>query len=158
MSDSKVHRSLSLLAFLLITGACGWIGAQFEPGAWHAALSKPAWNPPNWVFAPVWTTLYLLIAVAGWRAWRERPTGSTRNTKVFWVLQLVLNGLWSWLFFGLHEPLWALVDIILLLIAITGFIWASFKHDRIAAWLFAPYLLWVAFATALNTAIWWLNS
>lgn len=157
MNESKRYRYGSLLGFVLITGACGWVGAQFEPGPWHAALSKPDWNPPSQLFAPVWTTLYLLIAIAGWRVWCARPSAWTRSALALWGLQLLFNGLWSWLFFGLHQPLWALVDIVLLLVSIAGFIAVCFRHDRAAAWLFAPYLLWVAFATALNAAIWWLN-
>ena len=147
----------SLLAFLLLTGACAWFGAQFEPGVWHAGLVKPDWNPPNKVFAPVWSALYLLIAIAGWLVWRDRPAEWTRTALLFWFVQLILNALWSWLFFGLHQPLWPLIDIGLLLIVIVGFMVATRKAAPLAMWLFVPYFLWVAFATALNAAIWWLN-
>lgn len=156
--NNTLRKYGSLAVFILMTAVAGWIGAQFEPGAWHAALNKPSWNPPNWVFAPVWSLLYLLIAIAGWLVWRHRPAPWTGTAIRFWTAQLVLNVLWSWLFFGLHRPLWALIDIIILLAAIVGFMRSSYKSAPIAAGLFVPYLLWVGFATALNAALWWLNA
>ncbi len=146
-----------LIGFILLTAAAAVFGSQFEPGNWHAALSKPSWNPPNWVFAPVWTTLYVLIAVAGWLVWRERPAAWAKHASVLWFVQMALNAAWSWLFFGLHETLWALVDIVLMVITIAAFVAVSWQPKRLAAWLFVPYLLWVSFATALNASIWWMN-
>jgi benzodiazapine receptor len=148
---------LSLLVFLVLTGAAAWFGAQFEPGTWHAALAKPAWNPPNAVFGPVWTVLYVLIAIAGWRVWLDRALPYSRTALALWGVQLVLNAAWSWIFFGLHRTGWALVDIGLLLAAIGAFIAVTWRPRRSAALLFVPYFAWVAFAIALNAAIWWLN-
>ena len=148
---------LSLLPFLILTAAAAWFGAQFEPGTWHAALAKPAWNPPNAVFGPVWTVLYVLIAIAGWRVWIDRAMPYARTALPLWGVQLVLNAAWSWIFFGLHRTGWALVDIVLLLCAIVAFIGVTWRARRGTALLFLPYFAWVAFATALNAAIWWLN-
>jgi len=132
-------------------------GSRFRPGAWYSSLTRPAWTPPNWLFAPVWTILYLAIAVAGWLVWRGLP-GSHLHAAVFiWVAQLVLNACWSWLFFGLHQPGYALVDILLLFALIVWFIAAAAPVSAVAAWLFVPYSLWVGFASALNLAIWHLN-
>jgi translocator protein len=146
-------RYLSLAVFLLLVAAAAVFGTQFEPGAWHAALEKPAWNPPNWVFGPVWTLLYVLIAIAGWLAWRARQ----RLLVALWGVQLLLNALWSWLFFGLHLPFVALADIVLLLATIIAFIVVAWRRRRAAALLFLPYAAWVGFATALNAAIAVLN-
>ena len=142
----------SLLVFLALVAAAAITGAQFEPGEWYEQLEKPAWTPPNWLFGPVWSALYIAIAVAGWRVWRlARP----RWTPAVWLwcTQLVLNVLWSWLFFSLHRPLLALLDLLLLATSIAGFVVLAHAHSRLASWLFAPYLLWVLFAGALNLAI-----
>ena len=143
---------MALLLFLTAVAAAALTGARFSPGAWYDALVKPPWNPPSWLFGPVWTALYLAIAIAGWRVWRRAP----RLTPAlgFWIAQLVLNTAWSWLFFGLHRPDLAMVDIALLLLAIVGFGLAARSVDRAAAWLFLPYGLWVAFAASLNLFIW----
>ncbi len=152
-----MKRYLPLVVFVILTAAAAAIGAQFEPGSWYASLNKPQWNPPNAVFGPVWSFLYLLIAIAGWRVWLERPQPWAQSALRLWLLQLVLNTLWSWLFFGLHQPLWALIDIVALLATIIFFIVKAWPRNQPAAWLFVPYALWVAFATALNAAIFWMN-
>ena len=139
---------------LLVVGGGLAIGLLTMPGEWYAALAKPPFNPPNWIFGPVWTALYMLIAIAGWRTWRREPTGRAMR---FWALQLALNFLWSPLFFAAHMIGLALAIILALLATILAFIAASWRHDRVAAWLFVPYAVWVAFASLLNGAIWWLN-
>ncbi|MFO1350987.1 MAG: TspO/MBR family protein [Gammaproteobacteria bacterium] len=132
-------------------------GSQFMPGAWYAALSKPAWTPPNGLFGPAWTILYIGIAIAGWLIWRN--TGGRLSLPLLvWGAQLVLNGLWSYLFFGLERPAVALIDSIAMLIAIVLFIILAWPVSHIAALLFVPYALWVGFATALNFAIWRVNT
>jgi tryptophan-rich sensory protein len=146
---------VALAIFIVVTACAAAIGGLFEPGPWYEQLRRPAWNPPNWVFAPVWTALYLAIAIAGWRAWRvSRRVDAALG---LWSLQLVLNALWSWLFFGMHRPGTALLDLLALLAAILAFIVAVRTRDAIAAWLFVPYAVWVTFAGALNFAIWQLN-
>ena len=145
-----------LAAFIiLVLGAGTAIGLLTVPGAWYAALTKPPFNPPDWIFAPVWSVLYVLVGIAGWRIWRIAPAG--RAMKIWW-LQLALNFLWSPVFFAAHLPGPALVVILALLAAIVAFIASAAATDRPAAWLFVPYALWVAFASLLNAAIWWLNA
>jgi benzodiazapine receptor len=145
----------SLLVLIALVALVAVFGAQFEPGAWYSQLQKPDWNPPSWVFGPVWTALYLGIAVAGWLVWREtRRVGPALQ---LWGLQLVANGLWSWLFFGLHRPGLALIDIAVLLCLIVSFVIASRRYSVVASWLFVPYAIWVGFAAALNGWIWRAN-
>ncbi|MBM4264277.1 MAG: tryptophan-rich sensory protein [Deltaproteobacteria bacterium] len=146
----------SLVVFVVLVFLAALIGTQFGPGPWYTALQKPAWTPPNWLFGPVWTALYIGIAVAGWLVWRSKSPAKLQSMWL-WGTQLILNGLWSFLFFGLQRPGLALIDIILLLIAIVIFIAQARHANVVAAWLFVPYALWVAFATALNFAIWQLN-
>lgn len=148
---------LSFLAFALLVVIASLIGVAFQPGAWYQDLAKPAWTPPSWVFAPVWTVLYVVIAIAGWLVWRAG--GNRFSAPVyFWLVQLVLNAAWSWLFFGLHRPAVALVDIALLLIAIVAFIATAWRYSAVAASLFVPYAAWAAFAAVLNYSIWRLNA
>jgi translocator protein len=146
---------MALLVFIVLVAAAALTGAQFEPGAWYSQLARPAWTPPNQLFAPVWSALYLAIAVAGWRVWRV-ARGVPASLQL-WGVQLVLNLLWSWLFFGLHRPRLALLDSVLLLLSIVAFIATARRHSMVASWLFVPYMAWVAFATALNLAIVRLN-
>ena len=150
--------SLAKLGVLLaLSGLVAMIGTQFGPGAWYDHIAKPAWNPPNWVFGPVWTALYVLMAVAAWRVWRKPATQAVDDALFFYGVQLALNAIWSPMFFGLQNPLIALMDIVLLL-AVAGVTTAMFwRIDRVAGMLFLPYAAWVAFATALNAAVWSLN-
>jgi tryptophan-rich sensory protein len=142
------------LFLLLVVGGGLAIGFLTAPGEWYAGLVKPPFNPPNWVFGPVWTVLYVLIAVAGWRTFeRDR---SSWPMKLWWA-QLVLNFLWSPAFFAAHRIGLALLVILLLLAAILAFLVMSWRQSRVAAWLFAPYASWVAFAAVLNGSIWLLN-
>lgn len=147
--------AMSLLGFLLLVVGGGLlIGALTGPGEWYARLAKPAFNPPNWVFGPVWTLLYVFIAIAGWRTWRRRED---RPARLIWGLQLVLNFLWSPAFFAAHRIDVAAVIIVLLLVAIVLFIARSWRPDRVAALLFVPYAAWVSFATVLNVSLLRLN-
>ena len=148
-------KPLIYLAFLiLVLGGGLLIGANNVPGEWYQSLAKPAFNPPNWIFAPVWSLLYVLIAVVGARTWLSRRRSMAMR---LWYAQLVLNFAWSPIFFGLQDPAAALIVILGLLVAVVGFIAAAWREDRTAALLFLPYLAWVAFATALNGAIVALN-
>lgn len=150
-----MNRHLALLGFIaLVLGGGTLIGYLAMPGEWYAGLQKPFFNPPNWIFGPVWSVLYVLVAVAGWRIWDLAPDGPAKR---LWVVQLVLNFVWSPIFFGLKLPGLALVVIVGLLVAIVAFISLARQIDRPSAWLFSPYAAWVGFATLLNFSIWWLN-
>ena len=149
----RAYRALALFIVVVLGGGTA-IGLATLPGEWYAGLAKPAFNPPSWVFAPVWSTLYVLIAVAGWRSWMRAPYGPPM---LAWVVQLVLNFLWSPIFFGGHMIGAAFVVILALLASILAFSKLSWPRDRVAAWLFVPYALLVAFASLLNGALWWLN-
>ncbi|WP_438480533.1 TspO/MBR family protein [Oleiharenicola lentus] len=144
----------------LISGAIGSWATFPSVRAWYPTLNKPTWNPPNWIFGPMWTTLYVLMGIAVWRAWRRclEPgvTGVRTLLKVYFV-HLIFNALWSVLFFGLKQPTWALVDIVVLWLMLVWLQCALWKTDRVAGVLWLPYLLWVSFATALNAAIVRLN-
>lgn len=129
-------------------------GVLFTPGAWYASLRKPAWTPPNWLFGPVWSVLYVMIAIAGWLVWRVDPTGPA---VWLWGLQLVLNFLWSGLFFGLRRMDLAFVDLALMWLTIAAFIVFASSVSATAALLFVPYLIWVTIAGALNLTVWRMN-
>lgn len=145
----------ALAAFVvLMLGGGTAIGVLTGPDAWYAGLAKPSFNPPNWVFGPVWSTLYVLIAVAGWLVWSRQRTGAAM---VLWWQQLVLNFLWSPAFFALHHIGLALAIIVLLLATVWAFVAVTARRQPAAALLFVPYGLWVGFATALNAALWTLN-
>jgi tryptophan-rich sensory protein len=147
---------LSLAGFLaLVVGGGAVIGVLTGPAAWYAGLVKPPFNPPNWVFAPVWTVLYVLVAIAGWRLWRRQPRGSAMR---LWWAQLALNFAWSPVFFSAHRIDIALAIIVLLFAAIVLFIVRSRKQDFVTAVLFVPYALWVAFASLLNASLLVLNA
>lgn len=150
-----MSRWVTLVGFLVLTLGGGLaIGTLTGPDQWFATLQKPAFNPPNWVFAPVWSTLYVLIAIAGWRQW-ERDSRSV--PMALWWLQLILNFAWTPIFFSLHAIGAALLVIVGLLAVILIFVATSWRRDRAAAMLFLPYAAWVAFAAVLNAAIYQLN-
>jgi translocator protein len=127
-------------------------------GGWYATLAKPAWSPPNWVFGPVWSLLYIAMAVAAWLVWRRVGFPRAASALNLFAIQLVLNVCWSAIFFGLHRPGLAFAEILLLWLAILTTMVAFRSLSRAAAWLLAPYLLWVAFAAMLNFSIWRLNA
>lgn len=146
---------LSLAAFLiLVVGGGLTIGLFTLPGEWYAGLAKPVFNPPNWIFGPVWTILYIMIAVAGWRIYEANH--SSAAMKLWWAA-LVLNFVWSPSFFGAQQLGLALAIILSLLVVILAFILTSQKIDKPASLLFVPYAAWVGFASLLNGAIFMLN-
>lgn len=152
-----VKNILALFAWLLACFAAAASGAMFMPGEWYAALNKPAWNPPGWIFGPVWTALYVMMAVAAWLVWRRGGFAAQRRPLGWFLAQLVLNALWTPLFFGLRQPGWAFAEILLLWLAILATLLAFRSVSRAAAWLLVPYLAWVSFAAVLNGTIWRLN-
>lgn len=145
----------SLTVFVLaVVGGGLLIGYATLPGEWYSALNRPWFTPPNWLFAPVWTILYVMIAVAGWRCW-NRDRNSVAMT--LWFVQMALNFLWSPVFFGLHQPAAALLVVIASLAAILTFVAAAWRRDRMSAVLFLPYAVWTGYATLLNAAVVRLN-
>jgi len=154
-SDASWKAWAALPAFIAIAFAAALPGALWPPGEWYASLQRPAYAPPNWVFGPVWTLLYLGIAVAGWLVWRARGLRSTQFG--LWLAQLSLNALWTPLFFGLNWLGVALVEMALLLLLIALCMRSFHPVSRTASWLMFPYLLWVSFAWVLNAGFWWLN-
>ena len=154
-SDERMIRYISLMVFLgFVLGGGLLIGSQTPPDAWFAQLNKPAFNPPGWLFGPVWTMLYLLIAIVGWRWWNRDRSHSAMK---LWYGQLALNFLWSPIFFLAHQIGAALAVIVMLLLVILAFIYTTWRRDRLAGWLFVPYAAWVAFASVLNASIFALN-
>ncbi|MFZ5782546.1 MAG: TspO/MBR family protein [Pseudomonadota bacterium] len=145
----------SLAAFIaLALGGGTAIGLLTGPDAWFAALEKPGFNPPDWVFAPVWSVLYLMIGIAGWLVWRRAPRSLAM---ALWGLQLGLNFLWPPVFFSLHQIPLALAIVALMTVLGWGFVLATIHHMPRAALLFVPYCLWLMFATTLNAALYSLN-
>ena len=148
---------LSFVCFIVAVGLTAVPGLKFRPGAWYRALRKPAWCPPNWVFGPVWLAIYLWIAVSGWLVWRQSAFDDALYALAFYAGQLVLNSLWSTIFFGLRQIGWALIEVLCLWLAILATIAAFYPLSAAAAFLFVPYAIWVAFAAVLNFSIWRLN-
>ena len=148
---------VSALVFALASAAAATPGVVFRPGKWYRGLAKPSWCPPDWLFAPVWSVLYVTIAASGWLAWREAGTGGLAAFAVYGV-HLVLNGLWSTVFFGLRRLGWALVEILCLWASIVATVVVFQPIDETAAYVLIPYLLWVTFAVALNFRVWQLNA
>jgi translocator protein len=155
---SRTKTILGLIGWLSLCFAAASLGAIFMPGEWYAALKKPSWNPPGWIFGPVWSALYTMMAAAAWLVWKRGGFKAMRLPLGLFLLQLLFNALWSWLFFGRHQPALAFVDLLLLWLAIAATLAAFRRVSRAAAWLLAPYLAWVSFAAALNFALWQSNA
>lgn len=154
---SAIWGLLGFIALNLIVSGLGGLLTASSIEDWYPGLVKPSFNPPNWIFGPVWSLLYLIMAVAAWRVWRAAGWRDARTALTLYFVQLALNLAWSALFFGMRQPAWALADCLLLwlLIVATGLRFR--RHDRLAALLFLPYAAWVAFAALLNGAIVALN-
>jgi translocator protein len=149
---------LALILWLAISFVPGLIGSQFMPGPWYVALQKPSWTPPGAVFGPVWTILYISMGIAAWLVWRRAGFSGAPLALGLFLVQLIFNGLWSYLFFGLHQPGLAFVEIVLLWVLILATLIAFWRVQPAAGALLAPYLLWVSFASVLNFQLWRLNA
>ena len=157
---SHTHDVLGLAAIVVLCLAVAVIGGAVTNttvNSWYPTLRKPSFNPPDWVFAPVWTALYIAMAVAAWRVWRRHGLRGAPFAMTLFALQLALNLSWSILFFGFRQIGPALVEIGFLLAGILATAVAFWARDRFAACLLVPYAAWVSFATVLNAALWWLN-
>jgi len=154
----------SVLSLAVFCGIC--LGAELlasmltRPSVqgWYANLSKPPWTPPNWLFGPVWTLLYLMMALAAWLVWRQAGLAAAKVPMAWFVIQLMLNVTWSGLFFSLRMPGAAFLEILLLWCAILATLIAFWRLTSLAGWLMLPYLVWVTYAAALNLAIWRMNA
>jgi tryptophan-rich sensory protein len=155
MTQTMKTKYISLAAFLILcVGGGSFIGTQNLPGDWYDGLTKPFFNPPSWLFGPVWTVLYAMIAVAGWRTWMRDANGFLMK---IWFAQIALNFTWSPVFFTYHWMLFAALIIILMIALTVYFIAKVWSKDRLAGWLMVPYLGWISFAFLLNISLWWLN-
>ncbi len=148
---------ISLLLPLAVGGISGFFTTKAIPG-WYAPLNKPWFNPPNWLFSPVWTSLYIMMGIALWLVWKSDAPQKLKGRAIYlFAAQLVLNFFWSLIFFSLHQIGWALVEIVAMWGMILLSIVAFAKINKAAAWLLVPYISWVSFATILNYSIWQLN-
>lgn len=150
-----------LVVSLAVCFAAAGIGGSVTTSSledWYQTINKPSWNPPDWLFGPVWTTLFAMMSVAAWLVWRASGFRGAQLAFVWFGLQLLLNVFWSFLFFGQRNPGWAAIEIVVLWLAIAITIALFWKHSRLAALLMIPYLLWVSFAAVLNFTIWQLNA
>ncbi|KIA99101.1 MULTISPECIES: TspO/MBR family protein [unclassified Flavobacterium] len=156
---NKITRILAVVVTCLAIGYFSGIVTRTSVDTWYPTLIKPSFNPPNWVFAPAWSLLYLLMGVAAGLVWDriEYEKEAVKNALVFFAIQLALNALWSYLFFGLMNPLLALLEVFVLWLMIYETLLKFIKINKIAGYLLVPYLLWVSYATVLNASIWWLN-
>jgi tryptophan-rich sensory protein len=150
MKNALVY--IVFVCVVVTTGAV--IGINNVPGEWYQSLNKPFFNPPNWIFGPVWTALYVMVGIAGARTWLSSRMGGRMQ---LWGSQMLLNFMWSPIFFGMESPLGALILIVPMLVCVIAFIIMTHSRDRLSMWLFVPYAAWVAFATALNASIVYLN-
>ena len=154
MSKPIPIQILAAIGFVLVTFTAPALGIISPPGEWYQGINKPSWNPPAWIFGPVWTALYLMMAAAAWLVWREEKS---KKALVAYFVQLIFNAAWSPLFFGFKRIDWACADIVALWFAILVTILSFWKVRRLAACLMVPYLGWVSFATLLNAALWAMN-
>lgn len=147
---------ISLVVSFIICFAAAGIGTRFLPDDWFKNLNKPSWNPPNWLFAPVWTILYALMAIAAWQVWEQAGVNAVPLLALF-LVQLAMNAAWTWIFFGLHHPDRAFAEIVVLWILIAATLIGFWQVNPLAGLLLLPYLAWVTFASFLNLTIWRLN-
>jgi len=155
-----MNKYFKLIISLTAVYTTAFFGSYFtlpSIGSWYLNLNKPLFNPPNWIFGPVWSILYLMIAISFYLVWKKKTLSRIRKSFQLFLLQLVLNFMWSLLFFGLHQPLLAFVDIILLWIFILLMIMEFKNESKLASYLLIPYLFWVTFASILNLSIVLLN-
>lgn len=151
-------RLVALAGWMALCFAAAATGALVDTGDWYGSLKKPAWNPPSWLFGPVWSTLYTMMAVSAWLVWKRGGWSAQSRPLVWFLAQWFLNALWTPLFFGLHRPDLAFAEILLLWTTIAVTLSQFWRVSRTAAWLLVPYLLWVSFATMLNYVLWRMNA
>jgi translocator protein len=158
----KLNKTIKIIVLVITCLVVGFLSGQVTRDAittWYPTIIKPSFNPPNWLFGPVWSLLYAMMGVAAGLVWAkiDRNQEVVKKALLFFGIQLALNTLWSYLFFGLHNPFLAFIEIILLWLMIYETYSQFKKIDKIAGYLLLPYLAWVGFASILNGSIWWLN-
>lgn len=158
-SQSKQKQILGLIGWLVMSFAASAVGAvaSIQAKSFYSQLAQPAWAPPSWLFGPVWTVLYALMAIAAWLVWRSGGFRTNRIALSLFFGQLLLNALWSWLFFAWHLGALAFADIVILWVLIVATLVSFWRVRPLAGALLIPYLLWVSFASALNYSVWQLN-
>ena len=155
---NNVFKLVVAIALPVVIGGLSGFATARGVSTWYPTLVKPSFNPPSWVFGPVWTVLYIMMGVSAYLVWRQGlDVDGVRVALAVFVVQLALNGLWSILFFGMQQPGWALVEIIVLWVAIGATILLFWRVVPAAGVLLLPYWAWVSFATILNASLWWLN-
>ena len=156
---NKISRVAIVVVICLVVGYVSGMVTRTSITTWYPTLVKPSFNPPNWIFAPVWTSLYVMMGVAAGFIWNQITTQKAAVTKAlqFFTIQLVLNALWSYLFFGLHNLMLATIEVVLLWLMIFETYSQFAKINKTASYLMLPYLAWVSFASVLTACIWWLN-
>ena len=155
---SNIVKAIIAIALPLMVGATSGFFTVTGVESWYQTIQKPSWNPPNWIFGPVWTTLYIMMGVALFLVWKEDTSEELKKIAfTLFAIQLILNFFWSFIFFNPQQPGWALVEIIAMWVFILLTIFAFAQVNKTAAWLLVPYISWVSFATILNYTIWQLN-
>jgi translocator protein len=154
---TPTRKWLGLAIWVAVAFSAAWFGSRFTDSGWYQQLQQPAWAPPGWLFAPVWTLLYLMMGIAAWLVWKSHGWEGARTALTLFLVQLVFNALWSWIFFGLREPGLALAEIAVLWILIVATLLEFWRKQPLAGALLLPYLAWVSFAAALNSSLWMLN-
>ena len=157
MVSKRLFDLLGLAFWVVLTFSVAALASQFEPSEWYRHIAKPAWTPPGWLFGPVWGLLYLSMSISAWLVWRQRVNTGVALALGFYLLQLAVNGLWSWMFFGLQRIGLALTDLIMLVILVAITVAMFLRVRKAAGLMLLPYLLWVSFAAALNFQIWRMN-
>jgi len=158
MHQRALRSPLVLMGFLALSFLVASSGIQFQPGDWYVGLKKPSWTPPGAAFGPVWTILYILMAISAWMVWKSSGMARAKGALAMYLFQLLLNASWSLVFFGWHRMGLGFVNIVFLWLAIGGTAWLFWRHNHVATILLVPYLLWVGFAGVLNFTIWRLNA
>lgn len=158
ISPSALRQALALVGWLALCFAAAGSAIVVSTDGWYAALNKPSWNPPSWLFGPAWSLLYVMMAVAAWLVWREGGWKAQRRALGFFLVQWLLNALWTPLFFGLHQPGFAFAEIMALWLVLLITVTLFWRVRKVAGALLLPYLAWVTFAAVLNFTIWRLNT
>jgi tryptophan-rich sensory protein len=157
MVGNRLFDLLGLAFWIVLTFSVAAFASQFEPGEWYPNILKPAWTPPGWLFGPVWGMLYLSMSISAWLVWRQRYKKRVLLPLIFYLMQLAVNGLWSWMFFGSQWIDLALFDLIVLVILVATTMVMFLRIRKSAGLMLLPYLLWISFAAALNLQIWRMN-